>query len=316
MDDLVPHLARSRDAGKTWQLSINIGPAACDRPVLGVSPSGRYVVVAASMSETTDAYSGKPFDSRDPRLEEKIAAANRFYSGIFVSSDYGANWQQYEGPMDGKNAIPFAVVIDDSGSIASSWVVEGDGSSSVVCISTDEGQTWSQTTLVDSLQPDRSHPFNGERFPVLTVDGNSGLHVAYVTAQAESLVVRSSDDWKSWQEPIKLSGDEAEEVRMAAIDAYGALVHVTWMERSGEVWHAYYCGSHDHGRTWANPVCLSGGMGRLPTPANGFQLFGDDDQSSVRDDGQGRVHAVWAIRGGQIMHAVLDWKKTATARVQ
>ena len=37
VDDFIPRLARSRDAGENWQLSIEVGPAYCDRPVLGVT---------------------------------------------------------------------------------------------------------------------------------------------------------------------------------------------------------------------------------------------------------------------------------------
>ena len=95
---------------------------------------------------------------------------------------------------------------------------------------------------------------------------------------------------------------------MAAIDACGPMVHVTWMERIGTNWHAYYRGSRDYAETWSSACCLSQTIVLSDsTIENGFQIVSDDDQSSVRDDGTGRVHAVWSIRRGGVVHAIVDW---------
>ena len=207
-----------------------------------------------------------------------------------------------------ENFRNFLDLIDDNGAIAASWIVEGNGSRSVVTVTENSGKTWTTTTLVESLQPERPHTFNGERFPVLSRNGRSGLHAAYVTAGATALMIRHTPDGKVWNEARKFSSEAADEVRMAAIDACGPMVHVTWMERVGTNWHVYYRGSRDYGETWSSPLCLSKTITLSDTTiANGFQITSDDDQSSVTDDGTGRVHAVWTMNGGDVVHAIIDW---------
>jgi hypothetical protein len=86
------------------------------------------------------------------------------------------------------------------------------------------------------------------------------------------------------------------------------------MERSAGVWHTWYCGSRDRGRTWVEPLCVSRRMPRgTGAAADGFQISSDDDQSSVRDDGRGRVHLTWSVRGGTIAHAIVEWSPADTA---
>jgi len=299
---------RSKDFAKSWSRSLQIPWKFGDRPVLGTSPNGKTLVVAAAMTERSANFPTEPLDGNDPKRQEKLRAAVVSYAGIFVSSDHGSTWGKWTSPFGHENAIPFAVVVDNANRVAASWVIEGDGSRSAVSVSQDGGQTWTNTTLVKSLQPDRPHPFNGERFPVIALDGSDGLHVAYVTAGATKVLIQSSADWKTWKDAAVLSNDSIDEVRMAAIDACGPMVHVTWMERISNNWQAYYRGSRDSGETWSPPLCLSKSIEFSDASiANGFQIYGDDDQSSVRDDGLGRVHALWSVHGGRIAHAIVDW---------
>ncbi|MHC5540183.1 sialidase family protein [Singulisphaera rosea] len=294
---------RSKDAGQTWSDPLPIPSKGMDRPVLGISPNGNRLVVAGARTEIPDAATSKPPNGDDPGQVAKLRASIRFDSSVFVSNDHGDSWEKWPSPFGREHAIPFAVVIDDEDRVTASWVVEGGGSRSAVSLSEDRGQTWKTTTLVESLQPDRPHPFDGERFPVVALDGASGLHVAFVTAGARQLLTRRSVAGKGWSEPITLSNPSAEEVRMAAIDARGPMVHVTWVERNGTSWHAYYRGSRNSGESWMPTVRVSG----EGTTSARFALHSDDDQSSVRDDGLGRVHAVWCSRGGDVWHAVLEW---------
>lgn len=303
-----PLIRRSKDFAKSWSESLKIPWKSCDRTVLGISPNGKVLVVAAAMAERSASAPAEPLDGNDPQLQEKLRASLINYAGVFVSRDHGSTWKKCESPFGNEHAIPFGVVVNDATRIAASWIVERNGSRSAVCVSHDEGQTWINTTLVKSLQADRPHPFNGERFPVIALDGSGGLHVAYVNAGATQLLIQSSSDWKTWKDHSSLSSDSADEVRMAAIDACGPMVHVTWMERTGHLWQAYYRGSRESGETWSLPLCLSNGLLLSDASiANGFQIYGDDDQSSVRDDGLGRVHAVWSLQGGRVVHAIVDW---------
>lgn len=304
---------RSLDAGQTWSAPIEVTKYA-DRPVLGISPDGTQLVIAASMGEKTAAYPTKPLDASDPQYAAKAAAAWRIFSGIFVSRDRGRTWRRWPGPLGDTHAVPFSVVIDDEGRIASSWVARGGGSRSVVCSTADRGKTWTETVLVANLQPDRDHPFNGQRFPVLAVDGHKNLHVAFVGEKAKGLFVRTGRNWDDWLDPIPLSGKDAEEVRMAAIAAWGPMVHVTWMERRGTRWQAYYRGSKDHGLTWSETLLMSKPhASSILVDDDGFDIPGDDDQSSVTDDGRATVHAVWAVKrqaaksAGTVWHAVIRW---------
>lgn len=308
LSDGRPLIRRSKDAATSWSGALPVRWAICDRPVLAISPNGRRLAIAAAMTEKNADNPSEPLNSNDPNLAEKVRAAFHHYAGVFVSDDHGESWEKWPGPFGNKHAIPFSIAFDDTGRVAVSWIVEGGGSRSVVSVSENRGRSWATMVLVEPLQTDRPHPFNGERFPVLALDGAAGLHVAYVTAGATEFMVRRSTDWKSWEDAISLSSDAAEEVRMAAIDACGPMVHVTWMERTGASWHAYYRGSRDHGETWSAACCLSEAVVLADASiANGFQINSDDDQSSVRDDGLGRVHAVWCISRGSVVHAIVDW---------
>jgi hypothetical protein len=307
-------LHRSSDGGRIWSSPVKVAEPG-DRPVLGISPDGRLLVVAASMSEKTANYPAEPLDGNDPKLEEKPRAVWRPYSGVFISRDHGQRWQQLPGPWSGTHAIPFSVVVDDDGRISGSWIIEGGGSRSVVGSTFDQGQTWTEEELVASLQPDISHPFSGERFPVLAIDGNRNLHVAYVSERGKGLFVRASDNWVDWQAAIQLSDNDVDEVRMPAIATWGPMVHVIWAQRRGKSWQTYYRGSPDHGLTWSKQILLS-----VPTAGctlvgnDGFEITCDDDQSSVADDGLGNVHAVWAVKGreesecGTVWHAIIRWR--------
>jgi len=308
---------RSLDAGQTWSPAIEVAKWA-DRPVPGISPIGTQLIIAASMAEKTAAYPTKPLDAKDPQFAAKLAAAWRFFSGIFVSQDRGRSWQRWPGPLGHTHAVPFSVVVDDDGRVASSWVAQGGGSRSVVCSTADRGKTWTETELVASLHPDRDQPFNGQRFQVLAVAGNKNLHVAFVGAKAKGLFVRTSKNWSDWIDPLQLSGQDSEEVRMAAIAAWGPMVHVTWMERHGTRWQMYYRGSKDHGLSWSETLLLSKPhAGSTLIDNDGFDITSDDDQSSVTDDGRGTVHAVWAVRRGPagkstgtVCHAIIRWQSS------
>lgn len=304
---------RSADGGKTWSPPVEVAKGV-DRPVLGVSPDGTRLVLAASMGEKTAAYPKKPLDSRDPQLAAKLAAAYRFFSGVFVSADRGRNWERLPGPLGDTHAIPFAAVADDAGRVAVSLVAEGGGSRSVVCTTADRGRTWSEFELVARLQPDRSHPFNGERFPVLAAGRDGRLHVAYVGAGGKGLFVRTSRNWNAWTDPVRLTEGDVAEVRMPAVAARGPLVHVTWLERRRGRWQAYYRSSRDGGRSWSDKVLLSvPHAGAQLVGEDGFDRVSDDDQSGVTDDGSGAAHAVWVVRGrrpgaGAVWHAVVRWQ--------
>jgi hypothetical protein len=271
------------------------------------------------MGEKTAAFPKKPLDSGDPQLAAKLAAAVRFFSGVFVSADRGGNWEQLPGPLGDTHAIPFSAVVDDAGRVAVSLVAEGGGSWSFVCTTADRGRTWSEFELVAGLQPDRPHPFNGERFPVLAAGGDGSLHAAYVGAGAKGLFVRTSRDWKAWADPVRLTEGDVAEVRMPAVAARGPLVHVTWLERRGGRWQAYYRGSRDGGRSWSDKVLLSvPHAGSQLVGDDGFDRVSDDDQTSVTDDGSGTAHAVWVVRGrrpgaGVVWHAVVRWQAGAAA---
>lgn len=302
-----PHLLRSRDGGATWLRPLYIPWKGVDRPVLGISPNGKTLVVAGSMINGA-------------RRREEFAGRWRHRSDVFVSDDHGDSWEKCSEPFaEGEHAIPFSVVIDDSSRVASSWIVKDEsvGSRSVVCTSHDHGRTWTTNTLVDSLQPDRPHPFNGARFPVVAADGKGNLHAAYVSSAGGTMMVCRSRDWKSWEPSITLSSTTAEEIRMAAIDAIGPMVHVTWVERTGETWQAYYRGSRDYAKTWSEPCCLSEEIELSDgTIQSGFELWASDDQTGVTDDGLGRIHAVWCVDGGSVIHATLQWGRPSSSAEQ
>lgn len=314
---------RSNDFAENWSTPQEVAQRA-DRPVLGISPSGKHLVIAASMVEDRENAPKIVLRGDDPQLQEKLAALTRHFAGIFVSQDRGRTWKRAPGPLPETHAIPFSVVCDDEGRIASAWIAARGiarfnaprNSRSIVCATRDGGKKWTETELVADLQPDRMHPFNGERFPVLALGPTGVVHVAYVETLAKALWVRSSENWEQWKTPIRLSSDSAEEIRMPAIATSGAMVHVTWMERRNGRWQTWYRGSRNHGKAWSERLLLS--------PQNesstlidelGFDAPADDDQSCITDDGAGTVYVVWTVWGrnasSRIWLASIKWQNSA-----
>jgi hypothetical protein len=132
------------------------------------------------------------------------------------------------------------------------------------------------------------------------------------------LFVRTSKDWVAWESPIQLSSDQAAEVQLPAIAAWGPMVHVTWMERHDTSWQMYYRGSKDHGRSWSGRVLVSvPNAGSTLIDSKGFEITSNDDQTSVADDGLGNAHIVWCVRArdgnttGTAWHAIVRWRRRA-----
>ena len=126
--------------------------------------------------------------------------------------------------------------------------------------------------------------------------------------------MRHSHDWKHWDQPLQLSDDSADEARLPAIASWDQMVHATWMERRNELWHVYYRGSKNCGRTFSDAIRLSVSSPRSTLiTKDGFRLTGEDDQTSITDDGMGNAHAVWSVRRegddfiGTVWHAVVSW---------
>lgn len=303
---------RSIDDGVSWGRPERVAGIG-DRPMLGIGPGGRRLAIACAM---VDPASLPTLPLRSPDEASAAIARIRRLCGIFVSGDRGRSWSPVAGPEGMIHGIPFGVACDDGDRIACCWIdSDGKGSTSrsLACTTVDGGRTWETTTLVERLQPDREHGFNGGRSPVLAQGGGGTLHLAYVGANGKGLSVRSSRDWRAWGEAIPLASDAAEEVRFPSIAARGPMVHATWMERRGGRYRMWYRGSKDRGASWPAPILLDPPTAPDSPEDGGFYVSSDDDQASVADDGAGTAHAVWAARasaGGtlEVRHAVIAWK--------
>jgi hypothetical protein len=288
---------RSVDDGATWEDPVRIADV-IDRPVIAVSPNGERLSIIGMMNDPDAA----PLTDADlVNGNTTLAATNRVMTaGVFRSKDRGKSWKRLAGPPGIRSAVAFSTVIDDAGRIAAGWVVnDGKGSHSVVGTTADDGATWSLTTLVEALQPDRNHPFSYGRFPVVAVDGSGILHVVFVEAGGKAVSTRLSRDWTTWSATIRLSADPVAGVRFPAIGAAGNVIHAMWMEKTtGERYQMRYRASKDGGANWTETLTLS-----CPNPASplvteqGFLIISDDDQSAIIDNHNGIAHAVWAVRG-------------------
>ncbi len=302
---------RSSDGGKTWPLVTRVAEE-IDRPVLAVSPNGQRLAIICMMHDL----SAPPLTSADLKNAAfTTVAMNRVMTqGVFDSDNRGKTWKRRPAPPGLRHSVPFTTVIDDAGRIAAAWLAnDGKGSQSVIGSTADRGKTWSVTALVEALQPDRKHPFNGGRFPVVALDGPGRLQVVYVGAGGTALWARTSHDWTTWSTAIRLSAEGVEEVRNPAISAAGDVVHAIWMERSGERYQMRYRASKDGGTNWSETLTLSRShpASSLVT-GHGFAIGSDDDQSAVADDRAGTAHIVWAVGGKlaggyAIWHASVEW---------
>jgi hypothetical protein len=183
----------------------------------------------------------------------------------------------------------------------------------VVGSTADGGKAWAVTALAEALQPDRDHPFNGGRFPLLASDESGGLQAVYVGAGGTALWAVSSRDWTNWSEPLRLSAGGVKEVRNPAIATAGEIVHAAWMERDGDRYQMRYRASKDGGATWSDAQTLSRPHASSPlVTEQGFHIVGDDDQPAVADDRAGKAHVVWAVGGKAdgghaVWHVTVGW---------
>jgi hypothetical protein len=303
---------RSADGGRTWPLITRVAEQA-DRPVLAVSPSGKRLAIIGMVHDPT----APPLtvaELQDPAI--KTAAANRVMTqGVFRSGDRGKTWQRLPAPPGVRHAVPFSTVIDDAGRIAGAWVVnDGKGSQSIIGSTADEGKTWSVEVLVAALQPDRDHPFNGGRFPVVALDQSGRLQVVYVTAGGAALWATTSRDWTTWSAPIRLSAEGVGGVRNPAIATAGDAIHAIWMERNGERHQVRYRANKNGGATWSDTLTLSRPHAASPlVTEQGFHIVGEDDQAAITNDCAGTAHVVWAVGrrqdgGYAVWHATVAWE--------
>jgi hypothetical protein len=306
---------RSLDGGATWPHAVEIADG-LDRPVLAVSPNGQRVAV---LGMGGDAAAGRAAPLTAEELKNPAlatAALNRVMTTrVFRSDDRGKSWKPLPGPPGVRHAVPFGTVIDDAGRIAAGWLVnDGAGSRSVVGTTADQGASWAVTVLAESVQPDRPHPFSGGRFPVVALDGAGRLQVVFVGARGKAVSARVSPDWTTWSAPVRLSSEQASEVRFPAVAGTGDVVHAVWMERSGDRYRMRHRGSKDGGASWSEPLTLSrANAGPSLVTEDGFFITGDDDQPAIADDAAGTAHAVWAVRGrpGEgwaVWSAAVEWQ--------
>jgi hypothetical protein len=308
-------LRRSTDGAKSWLPPQRLTEGA-DRPVIGSSPDGRRLVIAAGLARRKGPQETLRGD--DPQLREKVEAAVSYSAGVFVSRNRGRSWEQLPAPLGEAHSIPFSAAIDDGGRIVGAWISRPRGADartrSVVCSISDGGRSWIETELVADLQSDRKHPFNGARFPVAAVSARGVAHVAYVDSLGTELCSRRRVNGESWASAVRHSSEAAEEVRLPAIGTWGTMVHLTWMERRADRWQLHYRGSRDDGETWSERLVIADPETRsAAVDGQGCFLSSDDDQTSIVDDGAGSVHIVWSARPSgsappQIRYAIVRWR--------
>lgn len=290
---------QSEDAGKTWT-EPHTFYRGVDKTVLAASPSGKHLAVAFI-----------DFDSD-----------NKQNVHVHRSADQGKTWQELPAAFALKKNIYQAqgIVVNDKGAIAAGWSVQmGRGKRHMhLTTTTDGGKNWTNTDL--PFDPLDDLDFAG---PALALDGVGRVHAMSIrldnTKDKLDVLLRSTEDFKTWSEPIVLaSGQDAEYRGYPAIAATGRRIHVAWMERKDKWYRVCYRGSIDGGKTWSDRVLLS--QPEKPSDlltAEGFKSpFGH--YMTLAEDGTGIVHAVWgaAVHNGfdeknprgEIWHNAIRWR--------
>jgi hypothetical protein len=283
---------KSVDHGATWSTPIAIAaggqPSFSDKPILAISPDGRYVYIAFNASD----------------------------SWIVVSTNYGASFSAPEKISFDATRYFFhsGGAVAPNGDVyfaATDYSQDYTGDAHVnVQRSTDFGASWS-TVLVDTSK--QAPPctwaagcYLGFFGPTigLAVDASGKLGVAYnvgaTVGGAERLYFRTSSDrgltWSARQEIGSTT---------AGVNHGFACVHagpgsddfrVTWQDdRNGPqaAFNTWYRRTTNGGSTWGAALRLSDATSGAPyKTANGYKFpYGDYFEMAV--DSTGRNHVIW-----------------------
>lgn len=283
------HVAVSDDGGESWSSNVFVSllaesrdaAFAMDRPWLGFGPG-----------------------------ETVYLSYNNAASGIWISrSDDGARSfgpfnpvSQADGSIRPTAAGPPSV--DREGHVflpffglpSTSAVATGQGLEAlVVADSFDGGRTFRYTSVASALPP--SEP--GGWFPILAVDDDMNLHLAWNGGDGGILVSSSTDKSATWTLPVRWSGE-----RTAAISpwirATDGRLDVLWFESAGEEEFALV-----FGRAPLATAPRGGGIERVeiaPVRGDFYEARGvvpNSDFANFAVGSDGRVIAVWSDAGTQ-----------------
>ena len=293
-------VARSTDGGKSFSVAVATDKLVSDKPELAMSPDGRDVYLfyeSRGGPKLLPSHDGG-VTWGDARLVVASEGRHFWPTGLAVAPD-GVIWAAVpsvsNADIQEQKPTTMSLHVFRSDDIGATWREFPFGSSPWVpkgCVHFPECPV--KTTYIS-----------------LAVDGKGRVYVAYTEgAEAKKpyrLYVRATtDDGKSWSEPLRLteasrpaSGDEADADYAHVAAAGDGRVCVTWIDdRAGDRNLFARC-SANAGRTWGPDILVSNRNDGAPyKSAAGFQSF-HGDYGGVGFAPDGDLVAAWGEGTGR-----------------
>jgi hypothetical protein len=233
----------SGDGGRTWSQPTGISPTTFEVETTSQVADGGILarMLAPVVAQV------------EPTQQEEVTAMTE--SARYVQGS------QPKVMADGTAVIAYLDSTNDG--------IQSGYATMMVSTSTDGGRTWNSPvragTVVETPQTARgvSFRFFGTSYPQVEVGPNQEIYILTTTRSYDKslddgdiLFLRSQDAGKTWDEPVRLNGDDTDRLQFypsIAVAPDGS-IHAMWGDMRDDPqrvrYHIYYTRSNDGGDTW------------------------------------------------------------------
>ena len=296
---------------------------------VAVSPQSLPQPPGSSVTTVTPepGFFSEPSIAINPNNPQQVVAAYQDNAHIAYSGDAGEHWAIASGiaPPDYRVSGDVSVTYDNKGHAIlcfmafdklgsfNYWGHNSSRNGLHIRRSLDGGANWETNDIPVSVQPDRSDvPWEDK--PYIVADNNHGPYAGnlyigwtrWTLKDSELMLVRSTDDGKTWSQPIEIDNnpglprdDNGALEGFAGVVAPDSTFYAVW----GDGNHVVFTSSHDGGRTFArtrNIIDTAPTMFTIEalSRTNGFPQIAIDPRGGGKG---GRLYVTWSdYRNGDV----------------